>query len=63
MYNIVTDDLFIDQDRVLVVITFPGHKADQGILPRLISPLQVAGPSAERRMFPGHGRPTDTTGT
>ena len=30
--NIVADKAFVKQDRVLVVVTFPGHKADEGVL-------------------------------
>jgi hypothetical protein len=29
--NIVSDKIFIDQNGVLIVIAFPGHKADEDV--------------------------------
>ncbi len=44
--NILTDDLLVDEDGVLVVVAFPGHEADQSVLAQSDLAVAVAGPSA-----------------
>ena len=39
--GVLTNDLFVDEHRILVVVTFPGHKADEHILAQ--ADLTVAG--------------------
>ena len=44
--NVLTDDLLVQQDGVLVVVASQVMKPMRAFLPREISPLRIAGPSA-----------------